>query len=62
MNFYAQTSILSPKLELMSHSPPFRQEKPDNPPELDINDYRSPDSFDAIIPPCEDALDGELCY
>jgi len=37
-------------------------EKPDNPPELDINDYRSSDSFDAIIPPCENALEGQLCY
>jgi len=37
-------------------------EKPDTPPELDINDYRSLDSFDAIIPPCEDALEGQLCY
>jgi len=38
------------------------EETPDTPPELDINDYRSSDSFDAIIPPCEDALEGQLCY
>ena len=35
---------------------------PDNPPELDINDYKGQYLLDARIPKCEDAKDGQLCY
>jgi len=35
---------------------------PQTGPELDIHDYKSQNTFDHVIPKCEDATDGQLCY
>jgi len=35
---------------------------PDTAPSLDIHDYKTQNTFDHIIPKCEDATDGQLCY
>ncbi len=35
---------------------------PQTDPELDIHDYKGQTTFDHVIPKCEDATDGQLCY
>jgi len=35
---------------------------PQTGPELDIHDYKSQNTFDHVIPKCEDAEAGQLCY
>jgi len=35
---------------------------PQTAPELDIHDYKSQNTFDHVIPKCEDATVGQLCY
>jgi len=38
------------------------EESPDAPPELDLDEYKSQTTLDHVIPKCEDAKDGQLCY
>jgi len=35
---------------------------PDTSPSLDIHDYKTQNTFDHIIPKCENATAGQLCY
>jgi len=35
---------------------------PDTAPSLDIRDYKTQNTFDHVIPKCENATDGQLCY
>ena len=38
------------------------EESPDTPPELDLDEYKSQTTLDQVIPKCENATAGQLCY